>query len=71
MQRTISVSGPDKDLLTAEEVATYLTIKVATLRKLVKAGLFPKPVAVTDKIHRWEWLDVVAYTHLRKRLQGA
>lgn len=69
MERTIW--GPEKDYLTRQEVLDYLRISDTTLTRVMKKGLFPKPVAMGEETGRcWLWLDVIAYAHLRSRDSG-
>ncbi len=66
MQRTIS--GPDKDHLSIDEVAAYTGLGSDLLRELIAAGKFPPGVKFTAKTIVWNWLDVVAYMHLSSKL---
>jgi predicted DNA-binding transcriptional regulator AlpA len=67
------VDGPDKDYLDEDEVAAYLHFSAATLRRLVKAGRFPKPLEMSDQTRVWSWKDVLfwmLYVELRPRLEA-
>lgn len=67
------VDGPDKDYLDADEVAAYLHFSADTLRRLVKKGLFPKPLEMSDQTRLWFWKDVLfwmLYVELRPRMEA-
>jgi predicted DNA-binding transcriptional regulator AlpA len=60
-----SVEGPGQDYLTLREVCDYLHVSEATLRRLIKAGRFPRPTrhgGAGEPV--WPWLVVVAYATL-------
>jgi predicted DNA-binding transcriptional regulator AlpA len=66
------LDGPDKDILTREEVCQYLRIEGSHLDSLIKRKEFPRGVPYGDgRILFWMWEDVWAFRHLRMRIQGA
>jgi hypothetical protein len=66
------LDGPDNDILTREEVYTYLRIDGAQLDRLIRRKEFPRGVPYGDgKLMVWHWEDCWAFRHLRMRLQGA
>ncbi len=70
MQR--AVWGPDREHLTAEQVAEWLGIGLTLFKQLVRAGDFPPPLRMgARKAQRWPWMDVVAYGWLRARTAGS
>jgi predicted DNA-binding transcriptional regulator AlpA len=69
MQR--SVNGPDHEWLTMPEVCQWLGgIGDSTLKKLIRDGKFPPGVRISHNTVRWNWMDVVAYSHMAQRLAG-
>lgn len=68
------IDGPEDDLLSVEEIAKYLRLSVPTLKRLVQAGEFPRPIAVSDGVKVWDWKDAVYWrlrTGLRSRMRPA
>ncbi len=44
-----------------------------TIRRLIREGLFPRPMAVTKGVRLWPWTDLVwwtLYTAMRPRLSA-
>ncbi|VTT96526.1 : Phage_AlpA [Gemmataceae bacterium] len=71
-QRTID--GPDRDLLEITEVIAYLRLSAPTLKRLIAAGEFPRPIAISEGVRVWSWHDVVYWklrSELRPRLKPA
>jgi hypothetical protein len=64
MQRTIN--GPEKEWLSARECCKYLSVGPKGFAHLQKHG-FPPPVEIAPNVQRWNWMDVVAYMHLKQR----
>lgn len=64
------VSGPDRNLLTHEQVSEYMGISTDTLDTLIESKRFPQPFNVSKGRKMFEWMDVVAYLHLTKRIPG-
>lgn len=72
MRREITLNGPDEDLWTIDEVARALRVGSTTVKKLIRAGVFPRPIYTAEKVPRWKWLDVLWYLHgseIRERLR--
>jgi predicted DNA-binding transcriptional regulator AlpA len=65
-----TVRGPAADLLTQEELCTFLGgISSKTLKRMVDAGDLPEPLQLTPGIDVWAWEDVVYY-RLRMALKA-
>lgn len=64
------VSGPKRDLLTAEEVCEYLRVSDDTLNGLIEAGKFPPAFMVSKGRKLWDWMDTIAYKHMSQRIPG-
>jgi len=65
---TREIQGPDRDTLSAAEVAVYLGYSdPKKVVRLVKEGKFPQPIE-EDGIRKWFWEDVVWYV-LHKRVR--
>lgn len=62
------VDGPDNDLLEMEEVAAYLRLGLRTLRRLIDAGDFPRPIMISDGTKVWDWKDCL-YWKLRSEMR--
>lgn len=57
--RTRVVDAPDRDYLTAVEVAEYFRFGRDTLEKLIAEGRFPQAQLSSDGVKVWSWRDVL------------
>jgi predicted DNA-binding transcriptional regulator AlpA len=70
--RQRSVEGPAQDFLTLSEVVKYLRLSKRTLRRLVAAGEFPRPLRTSPQTRVWDWEDLLFWrlkTKLGPRLR--
>ena len=51
-------SKPDKELLTARELAGKLSISLSTFWKMVARGDLPTPIRFTSRLVRWRIIDI-------------
>ena len=64
-----SIDGPDKDLLTREEVCEYLRVSDRQLLRLIRANKFPQGIPYGDRgPYLWQWEDCWSFRHLHGRL---
>lgn len=63
-----TLNGPDKEWFSRPEVLAYLGVSSKTLNRLIKEGLFPRPVRTAPRSdERWSGLDIAAYLYLQSR----
>lgn len=53
----------DRKLLTRDEVARRLRFEVTTLRRLIDAGEFPRPLQISNGVNVWTEEDVLAHVY--------
>lgn len=63
-----TIDGPEKDNLTLEEVAVYLTVESRTIRRLIAEGKFPRGIPISKGKVVWSALDVAVYRAWQERL---
>ncbi len=56
------------ELLSAEQTARSLGVTEKTLRKMVRAGMFPDSFPTSDGRRYWIGRDVKAFLYLRSRI---
>jgi predicted DNA-binding transcriptional regulator AlpA len=59
--------GPTQDFLSAVDVSHYLKVSIPTLRRMIRAGQFPRGQRLGNRMS-WSGADVAAYLQLRGRL---
>jgi prophage regulatory protein len=52
--------------LREKELLKHVPLSHTTLWRQVKAGLFPKPIKLTERATAWRWGDVVAWLDERR-----
>ena len=61
------VEAPEKQWLSDPEAAAWLNMDVDDFRLEVRTGRFPFLPAGGRKTRRWNWLDLVSYSHMVAR----
>jgi predicted DNA-binding transcriptional regulator AlpA len=70
---TRTIDGPEQDWLDMHDLVRLTRLSEPTLRRLIRAGQFPRAVEVTKGVRMWPWTDLVYWsllTAMRGRLSG-
>jgi predicted DNA-binding transcriptional regulator AlpA len=58
---------PSSDLITPDELTTWLRVSLRTIERRVKAGVFPTPIFISKQTRRWRRGDIEDWLKARRR----